>query len=185
MPAPTPAQPSAPTARELDPFSAIVREHSRYVWRVVRCLGVRDADLEDLCQETFMVVHRKLPSYEPRAALRTWIYAIALRVVSDYRKRAYRKREQLVAELPDVRIAAEQERALQRREDWQLLDRLLATLGEDQRQVFVLYEVEAVPMREVCEAVGCPLQTAYSRLHAARKQVADELARLRAQGAVR
>jgi RNA polymerase sigma-70 factor (ECF subfamily) len=182
------AQPGDPEAGEAggeERFSAIVRDHSQYVWRVVRCLGVRDADIEDLCQETFLVVHRKLPAYEPRAALRTWIYAIALRVVSDYHKRAYRKRERLVDQLPNAPLEAEQERALERRQDWELLDRLLGALDGDQRQVFVLFEIEALPMREVCEVVGCPLQTAYSRLHSARKQVADQLARLRAEGTVR
>ncbi len=182
------AQPASTAAGEAGadaPFGAIVRAHSQYVWRVLRCLGVREADVEDLCQETFIVVHRKLPSYEPRAALRTWIYAIAMRVVGDYRKRAYRKRETLVERPPDVRIDGEQERALQRQQDWELLDRLLGALSEDQRQVFVLFEIEALPMREVSEIVSCPLQTAYSRLQSARKQIADELARLRAEGAVR
>ena len=163
-------------------FSSIVRAHSQYVFRVLRCLGVPAADLEDLCQETFIVVHRRLQSYEGRAALRTWIYAIALRVVADYRKRAYRKREALVAHLPELRAAAEQERTLERREDWGLRDRLLSALGDEPRQVFVLYEIEALSMREIAEIVGCPLQTVYSRLHAARKQVAIQLTRMRARG---
>ncbi|MET0386425.1 MAG: sigma-70 family RNA polymerase sigma factor [Polyangiales bacterium] len=164
-----------------DGFAEIVRAHSQYVWRVLRCLGVREADIDDLCQETFVVVHRKWPSYEPRGALRTWIYAIALRVVSDYRKRAHRKRETLVAEPPDVRVGAEQEQKLERREDWQLLDHLMHTLTDDQRQVFVLFEIEELAMAEVAQVVGCPLQTAYSRLHAARKQIALQLAQHRAQ----
>jgi len=165
-----------------DAFSAIVREHSQYVFRVLRALGVRGADVEDLCQETFLVVHRKLPSYEPRAALRSWIYGIALRVVSDYRKRAHRKREALVERLPEQLTAAQQHNLLEQQEDWELLDTLLHALGEEQRQVFVLYEIEGLPMREIAEIVGCPLQTAYSRLQVARKHIAEQLLRLRAAG---
>jgi RNA polymerase sigma-70 factor, ECF subfamily len=163
-------------------FSDIVREHSRYVFRVLRCLGVRHADLEDVCQEVFIVVHRKLPSYEPRAALSTWIYAIALRVVSDYHKRAYRKRETLVERLPELRAHAQPEDLLALRQDWELLDKLMNALSAEQRQVFVLYEVEALALREIAEIVGSPVQTVHSRLQAARKHVATQLARTRAQG---
>jgi RNA polymerase sigma-70 factor (ECF subfamily) len=172
-----------PMAAADETFSALVREHSSYVFRVLQCLGVRAADVEDLCQETFVVVHRKLPTYEPRGALRSWIYGIALRIVSDYRKRAYRKRE-LLHEPPEQRSAADQERALERQQDWQLLGRLMAELSEEQRQVFVLFEIEALPMREVIAIVGCPLQTAYSRLQVARKHIAQQHAQLRAEGGV-
>ena len=48
------------------------------------------------------------------------------------------------------------------------MQQLLAELDDDKRQVLVLYEIEGLTMREVAEVVGCPLQTAYSRLHAAR-----------------
>jgi RNA polymerase sigma-70 factor (ECF subfamily) len=163
------------------PFADIVRAHTGYVWRVLRCLNVRDADVDDLCQETFIIVHRKLPGFEHRAALRSWIYGIALRVVSDYRARAYHRREALVEQTPDMPAAACQEQQLVQRQNWELLDRLLAGLADDQRQIFVLFEIEELTMREVCDIVGCPLQTAYSRLHAARKRVADTLSLLRAQ----
>ena len=71
----------------------IFDEHARYVWRTLRHLGVADADLEDVCQEVFVTVHRKLPEFEGRSKLRTWLYGICLRVASDYRRRAYVRRE--------------------------------------------------------------------------------------------
>jgi RNA polymerase sigma-70 factor (ECF subfamily) len=172
--------------RDIDasaPFRDIVRAYSGYVWRVVRCLGVGEADVDDLCQETFLVVHRKLSSFEGRSALRTWIYGIAFRVVSDHRARAHHRHEKLTADPPERPAPASPELALQRRQDWELLDRLLATLTDDQRQVFILYEVEELTMREICEMVKCPVQTAYSRLHASRKLIAQALEALRSEGA--
>jgi len=163
-------------------FTELVRAHSHYVWRVLRAMGVREGDVDDLCQEVFLVVHRKLPVLELRAALRSWIYGIAFRVASDYRQRAHRKHDVLVSEPVDTRTAPEPQRALERRQDWELLDRVLLELAEDQRQVFVLFELEELAMREVCEVVGCPLQTAYSRLHAARKHITAALAQLREGG---
>jgi RNA polymerase sigma-70 factor (ECF subfamily) len=186
-PATTASQSLEPVAaRELDavaPFPEIVRTYSGYIWRVLRCLGVPDADVDDLCQETFLVVHRKLGSFEGKSALRSWIYGIAFRVASDYRGRAHRRHELVTDKPPERAAAGAQEAELARTQDWALLDRLLAQLADDQRQVFVLYEVEELSMREISEIVRCPVQTAYSRLHAARKRIAQALAELRSEEA--
>lgn len=150
-------------------FDAVVAEHGPYVWRVLRRLGVRSADIEDVWQETFIVVHRKIGGFEGRSQLRTWLSAIAVRVASDYRSRAYRRREQATDEVPDTGAAASQQDELLDQERRALLDRLMAELKPEQREVVVLYEFAELPMQEVAEALGCPLQTAYSRLHAGRK----------------
>ena len=65
-----------------------------------------------------------------------------------------------------------------RRESLELLGRILDQLDDDKRAVFVLYEIEELTMKDVADAVGCPLQTAYSRLHAARRLVSEALADL-------
>jgi RNA polymerase sigma-70 factor (ECF subfamily) len=174
-----------PVPIPVPPLSELVREHTPYVWRVLRSLGVRETDIEDVCQETFIVVHRRLHTFEGRASLRSWIYGIALRVVSDYRNKAHRRREVLTSDPPDTLSSPVQETLLESKRAWHALDRLLARLSEEQREVFVLYELEEMSMREVSEIIGCPLQTAYSRLHAARKLVQDRLKRLRADGAAR
>ena len=61
--------------------------------------------------------------------------------------------------------------AVERRQTRDLLDEALGRLDEDKQAVFVLYELEEMAMPEIAEALACPLQTAYSRLHAARKEV--------------
>lgn len=55
------------------------------------------------------------------------------------------------------------------------LDRLLSKLDEDKRAVFILFEIEDMSMQEVAQAVGCPVQTAYARLYAARRHLAEKL----------
>jgi RNA polymerase sigma-70 factor (ECF subfamily) len=166
----------APMADEQDAaapkFEAIVSEHGPYLWRVLRRLGVRAADIEDVWQETFIVVHRKLEGFEGRSSVRTWLSAIAVRVASDYRSRAHRRHEQSTDDLPeDAGDGVTQHDELVDRERRALLDRLIAELKPEQRDVLVLYEFGELPMQEVAEALGCPLQTAYSRLHAARKSL--------------
>lgn len=146
----------------------IFDEHARYIWRTLRHLGVPEADTPDLCQEVFVTVHRRLSSFEGRSSLRTWLYGICIRVASEHRRRPHVRREIPLSE-PTQEAYSEPaiapESAFEQRS---AVERLLAVLDEDKRQVVVLYEIEGFSMKEVAEIVGCPLQTAYSRLHAAR-----------------
>lgn len=153
----------------------VFRTEMPYVARVLRYFGVPDHDLADVCQEVFVVVHRKLGEFEHRSAIRTWLYRISQRTASDYRKRAHVRREVPEAEpqrgLVDDGDAAAERAALRRR-----LVELLDQLDEEKRTVFVLFEIEELDMKEVADIVGCPLQTAYSRLHAARRLLKEALA---------
>jgi RNA polymerase sigma-70 factor (ECF subfamily) len=166
---------SVSKARDDKAFHQLVVEQAPYVWRVLRSLGVSESDSPDVAQEVFLVVHRQLPSFEGRSSLRTWICGIALRVASDYRSKAYRRRERATAELPDLAVLTGPDTELQRQEAWSLVNELLQILDDDRRQVFVLYEIEQLGMREVASIIGCPLTTAYSRLHSARQAVQAEL----------
>lgn len=158
----------APTHRLEEVFAT----HGAYVARALRCLGVREDEVPDAVQEVFLVVHRRLTEFEGRASLRTWLYAICLRQAMRQRRRRARRREEPVArppepdaDVPTPREALERQRALVR------ALAILERLDEDKRAVFVLYEVEQLPMGEVAEVLGCPVKTAYSRLYAARREV--------------
>ena len=152
-------------------FSALFREHAPHVHRALRRLGVSEADAPDVLQEVFVVVHRKLSSFEGRSQLRTWIYGIALRVAADHRKSAYVRRERPTDELPERAGSAPELKELERRERVAQLDRALATLAPEKREVLVLFELEELPMKEVAAALDCPLMTAYTRLYAAREEL--------------
>lgn len=165
----------------LPSFREIYREHARYVWRVVRRLGVPVADAEDVTQEIFVVVHRKLATFAQRSSLQTWLYGIAYRCASEYRRRAHVRREVATA-TPEIGAAdAQQEELVDRKRAREALDLILAELDEDKRAVFVFYEVEQLPMSDVASILECPLQTAYSRLHVARRHVEAAAKRLRAR----
>jgi RNA polymerase sigma-70 factor (ECF subfamily) len=153
----------------------LYREHVDYVWRSLMHLGVASADVPDMAQEVFLTVKRRLPSFEGRSSVRTWIYGICIRMVSDYRNRAFRRREVLHDEIPDVAGAPGQHATAEQNRLRKVLGELLDELNSEQREVFVLYEIEELGMKEVAEALNCPLQTAYSRLHAARAQLKKRL----------
>ena len=166
-----PAGPGRGILRPRPTLRQVFDEYARFVWRTVRHLGVREADIEDVCQEVFLTVHRKLDDFEGRSSLRTWLYGICLRTASDYRRRAHVRREFAVEDPMPRAQAPEQHDELQRRQARQRLAAILDQLDDHKRAVFVLYEIEEIPMKEVAKIVGCPLQTAYSRLHAARARV--------------
>ena len=160
-----------PATGEAPPLARIFREHAPFVWRGLRRLGIPESDVEDVCQEVFLVVHRKLGDFEGRSSLRTWIYGICARTASDYRRSGRVRREIVTDAPPDAPQDGGQQDALALKQARATLDRILDQLDDDKRSVFVLYEIEELTMAEVAEALGCPLQTAYSRLHAARKVV--------------
>jgi RNA polymerase sigma-70 factor (ECF subfamily) len=161
-------------------FEQFFNEHVRYVGRALRYLGVKESDLEDACQEVFIVVHRRRgelapqgDDVEPRA--RAWIRQICVNVASNARRTVRRRREDALESGDEAAHAATQESHVEREQMRGRLLALLETLREEQRTVFVLYEIEQLAMQEIASIVGCPVQTAYARLHAARARVAEGL----------
>jgi RNA polymerase sigma-70 factor (ECF subfamily) len=145
----------------------LFQAHAEEVWRFLKYLGVREQDLGDACQEVFLVAHRKLPEFRGESTSRTWLYGISLRVA-----KTWRRRRQLVPLGDDERtVAPTQEHDLQRRATHEL-----HRISEAQREVFVLHEIEELPMSEVAERVECGLFTAYSRLRLARHSLKRVLA---------
>ncbi len=164
-------------------LAAVYEAHFRYVWRCLRSLGVRDAQLDDSLQDVFIVVQRKLPEFDGGAELRTWLYAIALRVARKYRDRARREPASLEAERehnPELPAAPEAStEAVLAQERLALARRALASLDDDKREVFVLARIEGMSAPEIADVIGLPLNTIYSRLRAARLAFDAEVARLR------
>lgn len=168
MPVPALAH-DAPDGGDRPAFEEVYDEHFAFVWRSARRLGVSEAALDDAVQDVFVVVHRKLPDFEGRSTLRTWLFSITRRVARDFRRRAERKdrgkvpAEGLVAAGDGPRAEAERNQARE------VLQSILAELGEDKREVFVLAELEQMTAPEIAEATDSNVNTVYSRLRAARR----------------
>ena len=144
--------------------------HKAFVWRALRHFGVAEADLEDQTQEVFLIAHRCGDETGARYP-RTWLYGIARRCASAYRRRSHRRHECTVESMPE----GADTRDPSVRAEIDLLTRVFAALEEEKRAVFLLYEIEGMSMREVAEAVQCPLQVAYSRYYAARRELTRAL----------
>jgi len=153
----------------------VFRDQRRFVERALRRFGVPERDVPDATQDVFVVVHRKLPTFEARSSVSTWIYRIAFHVASQHRRRACNRHEVL----DDVEVTSALAVDHERRD---LVERAIATLDEldtDKRDVFVDFELNEEPMATIAQRLGVPLKTAFSRLYAARR---DLMRRMREGG---
>lgn len=170
------------SADHITAFGAIYEEHFGFVWAVLRRLGVGEVDLEDVVQEVFIVVHRRLHAFEARASVRTWLYAIAVRVYWNHARR--RRNHPALAETSSSALQAvdgDPERFAERREAGGLLEELLGKLDPKKRTVFVLAELEGLTAPQIARITGANERTVYSRLRAARSSFEAGLARARAK----
>lgn len=177
---PRPADSSADDTRAR--LETTYRQELAWVARTVERLGARPRDLEDLVHDVFLAFYRSLEGYDPRRPVRPWLFGIAYRVVSDYRRRASFGRE-----APDP-LAAEAAHggptpaeAFETAEKRRLVLAALETLPLDQRAVFVAVELDEQSVPEVAETLKIPLNTAYSRLRLGRQRFAAAVERLKTQ----
>lgn len=157
-------------------------QNFHFVWRNLRRLGVAAADLDDAVQDVFIVVHRRLETFEQRCSIQGWLFGIALRVAKNYRRRSARQRLQVTSdELPLACKRGTPEEAHAAVQAAEQVQRVLDELDEDKRAVFVLVELEQMPPREIAETLGIPPNTVYSRLRLARAAFEQGIKRLSAQ----
>jgi len=150
------------------------------VGRWVRSMGGPTADRDDLVQDVFVVVHRRLPDFDGEN-LGGWLYQITRRRVRDFRRLAWFKRLLFRDGMSfdtskSAAVGPEGELELQDRR--RLLDRLLFNLPEEQRVAFVLFEIESYSGEQIASFQGVPLNTVWARIHTARKRLSERLSKL-------
>ena len=161
-----PALIRAATAGDLAAFEQIVRTHQQQVWRYLRRLLGDDDAAEDVAQETFLRVYRRLSSFAFQAKFSTWVFQIAHNAGLD-ELRARQRRDRLaatVAPQPTASPGPGEARAE--------IDAALASLPVGQRDALVLVEVLGLRYREVAGVLGVPEGTVKSRVFSARRHLA-------------
>jgi RNA polymerase sigma-70 factor, ECF subfamily len=172
-----PAQPPSLLA-----FDDVYREHFGFVWRSAKRLGVPEASLDDVLQEVFVIVHRRLAEFEGRSSLRTWLFGITLRVARDHRRSAARRSPPGSVDPDSLRATAPGPgESVEKAEAVRLLHVILDELDDERREVFVMSELEQIAMPEIALTLGVNVNTAHARLRAARQSFESALARHRAR----
>ena len=150
--------------------------HFDFVRRIAQRLGTPDAELDDVCQETFLVVFRKLDTFT-HGKFTTWLYRIVANGVA-YRHRRRRFRRTLLElvgrELPEDPLESHPpDAAVERRQVQRTVNQILEKMAPKKREVFALYELEGLSGEQIAERIGCPMETVRTRLHYARKDFAQ------------
>jgi RNA polymerase sigma-70 factor, ECF subfamily len=163
-------------------FSDVYAQNFDFVWRNVQRLGVPPSAADDAVQDVFIVAHRRLAEFEGRSSIRTWLFAILRRVARDHRPTG---REQAIdpgdlAELGGSLTDGPFE-AVADAEAARLLRGLLQQIDEHKREAFILVDLEQMSVPEAADALGANLNTMYSRVRAARDELASALGRRRAE----
>jgi RNA polymerase sigma-70 factor, ECF subfamily len=165
-------------------FESIYKQYFDFVWASVRRLGVNPPATDDVVQEVFVVIHSRLHTVEQPQSLRSWIYGVVRRTVSSHH-RAQRVRDAsgsaLAAESTLNRAPPTPFDLLEQNAQLKLLWTLLEELDEPKREVFSMAELDELTVPEIAEILVIPLNTAYSRLRAARQAFEEVLARHLAQ----
>jgi RNA polymerase sigma-70 factor (ECF subfamily) len=181
MPMAKPAEP--PTEVQVasdEALAAIYGAHFAFVWRSLRGLGFSNAEAEDLAQDVFLVVRRRLPDFDRKRPIKPWLFGILRRVAAD-RRRSTRRAERRLRLLPSGHAHGDPDRGpedgARSREAAEFVDAFLAELGDARRTIFVLSEIEGLSGTEIAEALGINRNTVYTRLRAARQQFRDALLR--------
>jgi RNA polymerase sigma-70 factor (ECF subfamily) len=166
-------------------FAELFDTYFVFLWRTARRLGVPESHLDDVVQETFLVAYRRRHDFEGRSSVKTWLYGIAFNVVRAHRRELGAKYP--VALDPEQRVdpglltdgADGPHESAAKRQAALFLDGFLRGLNEDQRNVFVLAELEQLSAPEIVAVLGVPLNTVYSRLRLARAELEKAIARQR------
>ena len=161
-------------------FRVLFEASFDYLWNTLRRLGVAPRDLEDVTHDVLLTVYRKFDTYDPARPLRPWLFAFGLRAASEYRRRIRSRREVSEYADPVDRLPLADER-LQASEERALVAAALETLDLERRAVFVMHDLDEIPVPEIAQTLAIPLNTAYSRLRIAREQFVRAITRLRAK----
>jgi RNA polymerase sigma-70 factor (ECF subfamily) len=159
-----------PSLARANRVRAIVDEHFGFVWRYLRGLGVPAADADDAAQQVFVVASQKIDAIAVGSE-RSFLVGTARGVAANARRGATRRRESLgdddLDALPDASPDAEARAGTQ--EELLVLDRFLASLPDDVRDVFILFELEGLTRAAIAESLSLPPGTVASRLRRARE----------------
>ena len=168
---------SDPTVAHALDFDQLYEEHFDYVWRTARRLGAPASALDDVVQDAFVVVYRRLPHFDG-SALRAWLFVIVRNVVRDVRRALRRKpghtpseSDELFALLADPKRGTPEEITASN-ESLRLVELLLEALSDEKREVLVLTEFDELSAPEIAGTLKIPVNTVYSRLRAARADFA-------------
>lgn len=159
-------------------FEVLVQRYSSRIYALVGSMLRDRAEIEDVVQDVFFKVYRKLPGFEGKSSFYTWLYRVALNTAADHLKRKRNDRTQSVEDFaavdveapghaPETGIASDELRAH--------VAEAISSLPRKYRDILVLREYEDRTYDEISDILGCSKGTVESRLFRARARLKERL----------
>jgi RNA polymerase sigma-70 factor (ECF subfamily) len=157
----------------------VFHDHYAFVHSVTRRLAGPHLDADDLTQEVFVVVHRKLHGLRDPDKIRSWLYSICRRVVAHQRRklRVHQACRELVGRSPGRQVATPEEQTQQHQLEHQIYE-ALDRLSPKRREALILFALEQMEGKEIADLLQLPLGTVWTRLHAGRRDLLQQLKRV-------
>ena len=171
-------------------FEALYNLHKRRVYSLCLRMTANTAAAEDLTQEAFLQLFRKIGTFRGESAFSTWLHRMAVNVVlMQLRKKglpvvALEENIETEEEAPRKELGADDPR-LAGSIDRMQLERSIASLPPGYRMIFLLHDVEGYEHNEIAEMVGCSIGNSKSQLHKARMKLREILKTSRAEKATK
>lgn len=161
-------------------FQELIRMHERLVYHMISRLVDKEEDREDLCQEVFLKVFRKLPGFRFQSRLSTWIATIAYRLALNHLKKTKKRQtselDEFSYKIADTNKLADSR--LDRDSIRQQVHLMIRQLPEQYRSVLTLYHLEDMPYAEIAQVCNMPEGTVKNYIFRARKLLKEKLEKI-------
>ena len=159
-------------------FEDVYSEHFDFVWRAARGLGMGIGSVDDVVQEVFLIVHRKLDTLESPGALKSWLFGITRRVCKDHRRSMARRGPHVeLDQQREVDPGKDPQAHLVGRKEMRIVEQYVAELDEENRALFFLTLLEGLPIADAAKALNLNANTTYSRVRTLRQELQALLTR--------
>lgn len=153
-------------------YDRLYMRHYSHVYCVCLRMLKNPPEAEDLAQEVFIQLFRKIKSYRGESAFSTWLHRVTVnQCLMHFRKRSVRVEKTSEDELPEQIVLGTENHRRMKIVDKIALDRAIANLPNGYRNVFVLHDVEGYEHEEVARILGCSVGTSKSQLFKARQKL--------------
>jgi len=159
-------------------FEEVYGEHFDFVWRAARGLGMGTGNVDDVVQEVFLIVHRKLHTLETPSALRSWLFGITRRVCKDHRRAMARRGPHVeLDQQREIDPKRDPQAQLAGRQELLIVERYVEALDEENRALFFLTLLEGLPIADAARVLNLNANTTYSRVRQLRQELQELLTR--------
>src|SRR2546429_7401313 len=164
---------------DMKAFEELYQRHNRRVYSLCLRMTGNVVEAEDLSQEVFIQLFRKIGSFRGESAFTTWLHRLTVnQVLMHFRKRSVRDEKTTAeGETPDQTVMGTENPNRMPVVDRIALDNAIAQLPPGYRTVFVLHDVEGYEHEEIGRMLGCAVGTSKSQLHKARMKLRNLLKR--------